>query len=719
MGLVLQQSGPSNEDRVSSGVTRGTSHVKRSKQSTVYLYMAVPVVLLGFALRARYMQQSHPYVDEYFTMLAADMVQQRGLPLLPSGLLYTHGFLYTYVAALLGWPVNATGPSAGISQVEMIYRVPNLLLGPVSMSVLYFVANRWFGRRAAIVAVAFMAVYPHGIVWGARVRMYTLVFTLVPLLAYAFFRAGLKPEGKWRHVLALFLLAVAVFTHNWMMVLLPLMVIGAVMVGLARGASLGRSKSWLLLDLIVIAALAALSSRLESLWLTVPGASSQDTGWQGFLGATLGRLDLAKSIASNAEFVKELIWDNPFNMPVLALTLLGVIGLIHLWRLHQRGRGQERHLWPMLYLYLLFVGAVTEFLLLVTPEIKQTQYASPILLLAFIILGGWVEIGLSKLPIHLHFARSAAARRLHVDANRLQARTNLLTPVIVLGLLVSFGRLAELQIPKMFYEGLPPLAYEEAFQFVQANSASADAVLSPIPAAAYLYLGTPGYFIAQDATQTFVHVNPQGMLADRWAGAQWLRTSDELKQTLRDFQRVWLVIDSPTFNSQFHSDWKQVMRHNTPKVWEKDGVMVFCGEGLTHEMPTEPEIPVGMRLADKVMLVGYSRVLSPSQVHLVLFWQVLARMPTDYTTFVHIRNQVGETVTQVDVLPMAGEYPTSRWRVGETVVDTIVIPIPASLAPGAYRVLVGLYQWDTLERLGVVDDASGENAIELETIRLP
>jgi hypothetical protein len=41
------------------------------------------------------------------------------------------------------------------------------------------------------------------------------------------------------------------------------------------------------------------------------------------------------------------------------------------------------------------------------------------------------------------------------------------------------------------------------------------------------------------------------------------------------------------------------------------------------------------------------------------------------------------------------------------------------LPPGDYRLLVGLYRWDTLERLAVVNDATGENAIELERLVVP
>jgi hypothetical protein len=282
----------------------------------------------------------------------------------------------------------------------------------------------------------------------------------------------------------------------------------------------------------------------------------------------------------------------------------------------------------------------------------------------------------------------------------------------------GFYILSTWEIPKIFYEGLPPVGYSQALQVVRQKYKPGDVILSPLPAATYLYFGQPGYFIAQDATYSFVHINPQGILGDRWTGAPWLRTGDQLKDILRHATRVWLIIDTLSFESQFHSDWKQVMRANTPLVWAEDGVMVFQGQGLIEDTPTTPAILVNAQLEDKVKLVGYSRDLSPQGVRLTLFWQSLARLPADYTTFVHIRNGAGQTVAQVDVQPLHGDYPTSRWRVGETVVDSMVVPLPPKLPAGTYHLFVGLYRWDTLERLAVVNDASGENTIELETIKV-
>jgi hypothetical protein len=94
-------------------------------------------------------------------------------------------------------------------------------------------------------------------------------------------------------------------------------------------------------------------------------------------------------------------------------------------------------------------------------------------------------------------------------------------------------------------------------------------------------------------------------------------------------------------------------------------------------------------------------------------------LPVDYTVFVHLRNAAGTTVAQRDGQPLEGNYPTSHWQAGETVIDPFSLPVPDDLPPGRYTLLAGLYRLDTLERLTVADDASGENAVVLGEMDLP
>lgn len=666
-----------------------------SRKTTVFLAASV-LILTGLFLRANYLRQSHPYIDEYFTMLAADMVQQHGYPLLPSGLIYTPGLLYTYLAAILGGLLKIVGPVP--FQAEMVYRIPNLLISAGAMASIFFVAKQWFSNYAALIALTLMALYPHGIVWGARVRMYTLVFLLLPLVAYAFYRASLFPEKWCWLLLALGLFFMGTLAHNWMMIMAPPLVVGAAIVARGSGSlARWRWQGWLP-ALVVIGIASFISIRLASLFLPTHNLDSQDMGWHGILLATLGRLNPVIGLMDSVVLLNEFVWQNWFNLPLVALSLLALPALWLLRPTRSTTHQEKQMFLAMVYLYILFLGAIFEFVFVVEPGLRHQRYASPVMLLAFIIIGGWVEFGLTTF-----------------NRNHIQA---VLSKAAILILLVVLGWLSFLQVPRLFYSSLPPVAYEKAFQFVRQNFVTRDALLSPLPAAAHFYFDDPGYFIGQHATDAFINLNNQGIIGDRWRGAPWLRETEVFKDVLRTAPRTWLVIDTFTFGWQFDSDWIQIMRRNTPKVWEEDGVMVFRGEGLVYDLPTTPDVPVNANFANLVTLTGYNRTFTSDSLHLILFWSVQNRLPADYTIFVHIRNDAGDTVAQADVQPLSGEYPTSRWRPGETVVDEMSVHLPENLPAGKYHLLVGLYRWDTLERLPVLNDVTGENAVLIESMEL-
>jgi 4-amino-4-deoxy-L-arabinose transferase-like glycosyltransferase len=118
----------------------------------------------------------------------------------------------------------------------------------------------------------------------------------------------------------------------------------------------------------------------------------------------------------------------------------------------------------------------------------------------------------------------------------------------------------------------------------------------------------------------------------------------------------------------------------------------------------------------KIALLGYD--LDPPQpeggsgLEVVLYYQGTAEMGTDYTVSVQLlgpQNPAtgGPLWAQQDSEPCRRYRPTSSWAVGEVVIDRFRLDLPPEMPEGEYELIVGLYDWRTMERLPVLD-AEGE-----------
>jgi hypothetical protein len=112
-------------------------------------------------------------------------------------------------------------------------------------------------------------------------------------------------------------------------------------------------------------------------------------------------------------------------------------------------------------------------------------------------------------------------------------------------------------------------------------------------------------------------------------------------------------------------------------------------------------------LDDKMKLLGYALATEEQELVLTLYWESLAEMDRDYTIFVHLVDAAGNQVAQHDAQPWwEAPIPTTTWRPNEKLRDRHTIALPPNLAPGTYHLRVGVYYWQTLERLPVLQDGS-------------
>ncbi len=132
---------------------------------------------------------------------------------------------------------------------------------------------------------------------------------------------------------------------------------------------------------------------------------------------------------------------------------------------------------------------------------------------------------------------------------------------------------------------------------------------------------------------------------------------------------------------------------------------------------------VGANFNNVITLVGYDidfvmNGANPSRheaaratgqlLNLTLYWQCQTRPPADFTVFVHVLDEGGNIVTQMDRPPLNGDYPTSVWDPGEVIVDSLAVPLttPELLdSTASSRELwlrIGLYRPEDGSRLPVL-----------------
>lgn len=103
---------------------------------------------------------------------------------------------------------------------------------------------------------------------------------------------------------------------------------------------------------------------------------------------------------------------------------------------------------------------------------------------------------------------------------------------------------------------------------------------------------------------------------------------------------------------------------------------------------------------------------------LTLTWQAVQPVADDYTVFVHLLGGDNAKIVQVDRRPCGGECPTSTWMPGQIIRDRYELELApaaeADVAPGPYRLAIGLYLLDSGERAQVIGRQDGTVILDVQ-----
>lgn len=122
---------------------------------------------------------------------------------------------------------------------------------------------------------------------------------------------------------------------------------------------------------------------------------------------------------------------------------------------------------------------------------------------------------------------------------------------------------------------------------------------------------------------------------------------------------------------------------------------------------------------DGLQLQGYDLLDGPDGRSFRLFWETGKGVTGDWITYIHMTDAKGELVAQFDGPPLAGLLPTSRWQSNSLYIDSRKLERPNDLAAGRYLLRVGLYNFESGERLPFLPDESGHDKFDDGQLLVP
>ncbi len=210
---------------------------------------------------------------------------------------------------------------------------------------------------------------------------------------------------------------------------------------------------------------------------------------------------------------------------------------------------------------------------------------------------------------------------------------------------------------------------------------------------------------------------PRGYNMPPWADAEM---QPLLQSVSAEHERIWLVMYGDPSGYDPEHELERWLHQYAFRAYHGDYVdgsldLFVSGEVVPGSVP---EVRFGAMIA----LIGFSLVEGEhapgGTLPLALAWRALDTMERDYTTFVHLVDGDDKLWAQVDSQPLGGTRPTSHWQYGETVIDRVALPLAGALPLGEYRLQVGWYDLESMQRLPAVGARSLADRAQLGVAKI-
>ena len=131
-----------------------------------------------------------------------------------------------------------------------------------------------------------------------------------------------------------------------------------------------------------------------------------------------------------------------------------------------------------------------------------------------------------------------------------------------------------------------------------------------------------------------------------------------------------------------------------------------------------PQTEVMVTFGEGIQLLGYD-ALTNNPLQLTLYWKSLAAIPESYDIFIHLLDESGNIIAQVDQKPAGGLAATDVWQPGDIIRDPLTISMPENLPAGSYELHLGVYLRESGERLAVQGAPEADQTVFPFRLSLP
>ena len=536
---------------------------------------------------------------------------------------------------------------------EFAVRSLSAVLGFLLVLVVYQIGSRFFSRRVGLAAAIFSAFSPFQIYYAQEARMYMLLALLGALLVLI--SAEMWRRESWSASWIASYIVVAVL-GLYTQYAFPVMLL---VVNIASFVFLWRKKShlwrWLLLQIVPLL--------LYAPWL--PIAYRQLTGWDKSLLSQSGAGEIARTLLQYLAFGISGLAINAVWLWFFGIALLSAF--VWAWRNETR-----THL--LIWLWLIFPVALTAYLFR-PAYLKFLLVASP----AFSLILG---IGVS------HFTPTRKTWQ------NIFLSLSLSTLIAVASLLSLRATYFNAEFQRDNYRGIAAT--------IKALATADDAVILYAPGQQEVF----GYYF--DDNSVNVYPEPRQRPIDEPAT---LSEMSSIAAEHRNLYGVFWATEEADPNGVIEN-WLNENTFKANDIWFGNVRLVSFATANT-DMPA---YPIVARFGKQIQLSAYQlpdTTLRPGEILQVgLQWKTDSALRENYTVFLQLLDNANHLVAQRDASPKTS---TPDWQVGDTVADKHGLWVQPGTPPGRYRLVVGLYNSATGERLTL---ENGESALELATVSI-